>query len=81
MADQTESFRNASYDLGRLDQERRKLLSHLVHAEEEERRTIASDIHDDPIQKMVAASMRLDIVFRIIPSLPPTSSSTRRRTR
>ena len=66
---QTEKLQERLYDLGRLDQERRKLLSHLVHAEEEERRTIASDIHDDPIQKMVAASMRLDMVLQDHPEL------------
>jgi signal transduction histidine kinase len=69
VAQQTEKLQERLYDLGRLDQERRKLLSHLVHAEEEERRTIASDIHDDPIQKMVAASMRLDIVLEDHPEL------------
>jgi CheY-like chemotaxis protein len=66
---QTDKLQERLYDLGRLDQERRKLLSHLVHAEEEERRTIASDIHDDPIQKMVAASMRLDMVLQDHPEL------------
>lgn len=69
VAEQTDKLQERLYDLGRLDQERRRLLSHLVHAEEEERRTIASDIHDDPIQKMVAASMRLDIVLEDHPEL------------
>jgi signal transduction histidine kinase len=69
VAEQTNKLQERLYDLGRLDQERRRLLSHLVHAEEEERRTIASDIHDDPIQKMVAASMRLDIVLEDHPEL------------
>jgi signal transduction histidine kinase len=69
VAEQTMKLQERLYDLGRLDQERRRLLSHLVHAEEEERRTIASDIHDDPIQKMVAASMRLDMVLEDHPDL------------
>lgn len=69
VAEQTTKLEERLYDLGRLDQERRRLLSHLVHAEEEERRTIASDIHDDPIQKMVAASMRLDMVLEDHPEL------------
>jgi signal transduction histidine kinase len=69
VAEQTSKLQERLYDLGRLDQERRRLLSHLVHAEEEERRTIASDIHDDPIQKMVAASMRLDMVLEDHPDL------------
>ena len=39
-------------------------LSHLVAAEEEERRRIAAEIHDDSIQVMTAASMRLQILRR-----------------
>ncbi len=39
--------------------ERRRLLAHLVHAQEEERRRIAGDIHDDSIQAMTAVSLRL----------------------
>ncbi len=69
VADQTRKLQDRLFDLSRLDQERRRLLSHLVHAEEEERRAIASDIHDDPIQKMVAAAMRLDVVLEDHPEL------------
>ena len=69
VVEQTRKLQDRLYDLGRLDQERRRLLSHLVHAEEEERRAIASDIHDDPIQKMVAAAMRLDVVLEDHPEL------------
>jgi PAS domain S-box-containing protein len=39
--------------------ERRRLMTHLVQAQEEERRKIAADIHDDSIQAMTAASLRL----------------------
>lgn len=39
--------------------ERRKLVARLVQAQEEERRKIAADIHDDSIQAMTAASLRL----------------------
>jgi len=39
--------------------ERRRLVGHLVRAQEEERRRIAGDIHDDSIQAMTAASLRL----------------------
>jgi len=41
---------------------RRKLVGQLVHAQEEERVRIAGDIHDDPVQKVVAASMRLQLI-------------------
>jgi len=45
--------------LKQVDQERRALLSRLVRAQEEERRRIASDIHDDSIQSMFAVGVRL----------------------
>ena len=45
--------------LTRVDGERRALLTRLVHAQEEERRQIASDIHDDSIQSLFAVSVRL----------------------
>jgi PAS domain S-box-containing protein len=42
--------------------ERRALLAHLVAAAEEERARIAGDIHDDSIQAITAAGMRLQIM-------------------
>jgi PAS domain S-box-containing protein len=39
--------------------ERRRMMARLVQAQEEERRKIAADIHDDSIQAMTAASLRL----------------------
>jgi PAS domain S-box-containing protein len=65
--DVTERVRSAN-ELRALEQivhaeeERRVLLAHLVRAQEEERARIASDIHDDSIQVMAAASMRLQIL-------------------
>jgi PAS domain S-box-containing protein len=44
--------------------ERRQLLGHLVSTGEEERRRIATDIHDDSIQAITAAGMRLQILRR-----------------
>jgi PAS domain S-box-containing protein len=44
--------------------ERRALLAHLVSAGEEERSRIADDIHDDSIQAITAAGMRLQILRR-----------------
>jgi signal transduction histidine kinase len=46
-------------DLRRSDAERRRLLTRLVNAQEEERRRIAEDIHDDSVQTMVASALRL----------------------
>ena len=44
--------------LRRTMEDRRKLLLRLEDAQEEERRRIAADIHDDPIQVMSAADLR-----------------------
>jgi len=43
---------------------KRAILSHLVSAGEEDRRRIADDIHDDSIQVMTAAGLRLQILRR-----------------
>jgi PAS domain S-box-containing protein len=47
--------------------ERRRLLSHLVQAQELERRRIAWDVHDDSIQSMVAVGMRLQLLAGRLP--------------
>jgi PAS domain S-box-containing protein len=44
--------------------QRHRLVAHLVQAQEEERRKIAADIHDDSIQAMTAASLRLQQLRR-----------------
>ncbi|MFF4805097.1 PAS domain S-box protein [Streptomyces sp. NPDC001351] len=41
------------------DRDRQALLSHLIHAQEEERKRIAADIHDDTIQVITAVGLRL----------------------
>ena len=43
---------------------RREVLAHVVAGSEDERRRIASEIHDDSIQVMTAAGMRLQILRR-----------------
>ncbi len=45
---------------------RRELLSHLVAAGEAERRRIASDIHDDSIQAITAAAIRVQMLRRTL---------------
>ncbi|WP_433262289.1 PAS domain-containing sensor histidine kinase [Actinosynnema sp. CS-041913] len=47
--------------------ERRRLVSHLVEAQELERRRIAWDVHDDSIQSMVAVGMRLQLLAGRLP--------------
>jgi signal transduction histidine kinase len=48
--------------LKRVNAERRRLLSAVVEAQEEERRSIAEDIHDDTVQVMTAVGMRLHVL-------------------
>jgi PAS domain S-box-containing protein len=43
-------------------QQRRELAQRLQHAQEAERRRIAADLHDDPIQVMSAVDMRLQML-------------------
>jgi PAS domain S-box-containing protein len=52
-------LRSTVAQLNELDAERRRLLHSLVEAQEEERRRIAADIHDDPVQVMTATAIRL----------------------
>ncbi|GAA3589858.1 hypothetical protein GCM10022419_085470 [Nonomuraea rosea] len=53
--------------LARALDERGLLLAHLVQAQERERRRIASDVHDDTIQAMVAVGMRLQSLAGRLP--------------
>ena len=48
--------------LRRTLQQRRELAARLGSAQEEERRRIAADIHDDPVQVMAAVDMRLQLL-------------------
>jgi PAS domain S-box-containing protein len=47
-----------------MEQERQRLLAHLVAAQEEERARIAFEVHDAPIQKMTAVDLRLQAFRR-----------------
>ncbi|MCR3752736.1 PAS domain-containing sensor histidine kinase [Lentzea californiensis] len=48
--------------------DRRRLLAHLVEAQERERQRIAWDVHDDTIQAMVAVDMRLQLLAGKLPA-------------
>jgi PAS domain S-box-containing protein len=56
--------------LRRIDAERRGLLGRLVTAQEEERRRIALELHDDPVQKLAAVGMRLEVLGRSLAGTP-----------
>jgi PAS domain S-box-containing protein len=58
----TTARRRAEDELGRLHLERRRLLERVVRAQEEERRRIAADIHDDSVQVLTALALRLDLL-------------------
>jgi signal transduction histidine kinase len=48
----------------RLEEQRAELASLLVSAQEDERRRIASEVHDDPLQALIALSLELQILER-----------------
>ncbi|HET9560016.1 MAG TPA: histidine kinase N-terminal 7TM domain-containing protein, partial [Actinomycetota bacterium] len=58
LRDVTEHHRTLR-SLRRLDEQRRFLLERVVTSQEEERRQVAGDIHDDAIQAMVAVTLQL----------------------
>jgi signal transduction histidine kinase len=49
-------------ELQRTDQHRRTLMARLVRAQERERTRIAMGVHDEPLQQMVAADLRLEML-------------------
>jgi two-component system sensor histidine kinase UhpB len=57
--------------------ERKRMLARLVVAQEDERRRIASNIHDDPVQKMTAVGLRLDMLATGRPDLAEDPMFTR----
>ncbi len=59
-----EELRGTIAALRKADGARRELLSRIVAAREEEHRRIASDVHDGPVQKMVAIGLRLEMLRR-----------------
>ena len=70
VAERTEELRDVIAELQQIDEQRRRLLEHVVRAAEDERTRIAHDIHDDPVQKMAAMKMRLELLRRKHPGLP-----------
>jgi PAS domain S-box-containing protein len=58
LRDVTEHHRTLR-SLRQLDHQRRSLLERLVTSQEQERRQVAGDIHDDAIQAMVAVTLQL----------------------
>lgn len=68
--ERTEELRRVIADLREVDEQRRRLLQHVVRAAEDERRRISHDMHDDPVQKLAAVKMRLEMLANAHPELP-----------
>jgi signal transduction histidine kinase len=68
--ERTDELRQVIIDLREVDQQRRRLLHHVVRAAEDERLRIAHDVHDDPVQKLAAVKMRLEMLAAANPQLP-----------
>jgi len=62
VADRTRRLTSALGDVRELADDRRRLLGRLVDAQEHERRRVANDLHDDPLQKLAAVSLQLQLV-------------------
>lgn len=71
------SLQRTNARLRELHETRSHLLSRLVTAQEDERRQIAVDIHDGPVQKLTAAVMRLDIARKRHPELGQSGEAER----
>jgi signal transduction histidine kinase len=69
VGERTEELREVIANLEEIDEQRRRLLEHVVRAAEEERTRIAHDIHDDPVQKMAALKMQLELFRKKHPGL------------
>jgi PAS domain S-box-containing protein len=65
-----EEIRRSLDLLQQSDAHRRELLSRLVDAQEEERRRLAAEIHDDSVQIMSAVGVRLEILRRRLADSP-----------
>jgi len=61
-------------DLERVERDRRHLLGQLITAQEEERRRLAGDLHDDAIQSLTAARMHLSVLHHQLDRLGDATS-------
>jgi signal transduction histidine kinase len=61
-------------ELRRIDRDRKLLLERLMSAQEDERRRIAGDIHDDAVQVITAAYLRVELLRQALRDDPRADS-------
>src|SRR5215211_713355 len=66
------------HELREVDAKRLKLVTRLVNAQEQERRRIAFEIHDDTIQSLAAVGLELESVRRRLPAQDEQAESLER---
>ncbi|MDQ4129704.1 MAG: histidine kinase [Actinomycetota bacterium] len=63
VAERTAQLETSLEALREADEQRRRLISRLVQAQEEERQRLAAEIHDDSVQVMTAVGLRLSLLY------------------
>ncbi len=68
VADRTAALGIANAALEARDRQRARLLRQLITAQEDERRRLARELHDDTCQALAALSLRLDMALAAVPA-------------
>jgi signal transduction histidine kinase len=66
VGERTRELERVVAELRATDDSRRELLGRLVNAQEEERRLVANNIHDDSVQKLTAVGLRIHTLRRVL---------------